>query len=434
MNFLYANDENGRYPRSWYTATTDTDQPRPPLRGDVQADVCIIGAGYTGLSAALHLAHLGFDVVVCDAHRVGFGASGRNGGQVGAGFNTPQKYLEKRLGQDAARSLWDMTQDAKALVKTLCAEYAPDAGYTPGIARADFQTSDLAETHADVDYLAQHYGYDQMQKLGADDMAAIVKSPRYVGGAIDWGAAHLHPLRFAIGLARAAVAAGAQIFETTPVQRVDTTGPTPVVHNDKGRVTAQHVIHATNGYHSGLNRHQAAKVMPLNNYLVATAPLDNPAEVLARDIAVFDNRFVLNYYRLSHDNRLIFGGGESYGAQFPRDIFAKVRRPLLHLFPQLRGVELTHAWGGTLGITPTRLPYFAHVGQNQLAACGYSGHGVAMATFAGQVLAHTITGQQGKFDVLSQLPVPNFPGGPALRAPLMTLAMTWFALRDKLGI
>ena len=431
MNFLTANEPLGHYPNSWYAATTALPAPRAALRGEISVDVCIIGAGFTGLSAALHLAERGFQVAVLDAHRVGFGASGRNGGQVGTGFNRAQHYLEKRMGADNARALWHMTQDAKALVKSLCAQHAPDAGFTHGVAHADFHADDKAQTQTDANYLAQHYGYDQIENLNRDAMAQVVKSPRYTGGIIDWGAAHLHPLRYTTGLARAAEAAGVTIYETSRVIRVD---DGPVVYTNQGRVRAPHVIHATNGYHDGLNRRQAARVMPMNNYLVATVPLDDPSMVLGKNIAVADNRFVLNYYRLSHDNRLIFGGGESYGTRFPRDIFAKVRRPLNHLFPQLKDIELTHAWGGTLAITPTRLPLFARTGPDQIAACGYSGHGVALATFAGQVLAETIAGQSGRFDVLSKLPIPAFPGGPAFRAPIMTLAMTWFALRDRLGI
>ena len=207
-----------------------------------------------------------------------------------------------------------------------------------------------------------------------------------------------------------------------------------LIKTDLGQVTAEYVVHATNGYHSNLNQIQSAHVMPINNYLVATAPLDNPHEILAKNIAVADSRFVLNYYRLTNDNRLIFGGGESYGVKFPRDIFSKVRKPLTETFPQLENVNLTHAWGGTLGITTTRLPMFAKVGRKQLAAAGYSGHGVALASFAGQVLAETISGNASQFDLLSDLPHPAFPGGQTFRSPIMTLAMTWFSLRDRVGI
>ena len=432
-DFLYANDQSGNYPASWYAHSILEQPTRPALNDVISCDVCVIGAGFTGLSSALHLAQKGYRVIVLDAHRVGFGASGRNGGQVGSGYNQSQQTLEKMLGHDAAHQLWDMTQAAKSLTRDLVARHAPEAGYQSGVAEADFSAKDRASSHAKADYLAQNYGYEDIACLNETDFADLIKSPRYAGGVVDWGAGNLHPLRYALGLANSAEAAGARIFENSAAVSVQD-GPPNLVRTAQGQLRADYVIHATNGYHSSLNPSQAAKVMPINNFLVATAPLERPQEVLGKPIAVADNRFVLNYYHLSHDNRLIFGGGESYGARFPKDIFAKVRKPLREIFPQLADVQLTHAWGGTLGITTRRLPLFARVGPQQLTASGYSGHGVALAGFAGQVLAETIAGNAERFDLLSQLPTPSFPGGQSLRSPIMTLAMTWFALRDRLGL
>ena len=432
-DFLYANDQSGIYPASWYAHSIPEQPARPVLNDVISCDVCVIGAGFTGLSSALHLAQKGYRVIVLDAHRVGFGASGRNGGQVGSGYNQSQQTLEKMLGHDAAHQLWDMTQAAKSLTRDLVARHAPEAGYQSGVAEANFSAKDQASSHAKADYLAQNYGYADIACLNETDFADLIKSPRYAGGIVDWGAGHLHPLRYALGLANAAEAAGARIFENSAAVSVQD-GPPNLVRTAQGQLRADYVIHATNGYHSSLNPSQAAKVMPINNFLVATAPLERPQEVLGKPIAVADNRFVLNYYRLSHDNRLIFGGGESYGARFPKDIFAKVRKPLREIFPQLADVPLTHAWGGTLGITTQRLPLFVRVGPQQLTASGYSGHGVALAGFAGQVLAETIAGDAERFDLLSQLPTPSFPGGQSLRSPIMTLAMTWFVLRDRLGL
>ncbi|MEM6307660.1 MAG: FAD-binding oxidoreductase [Pseudomonadota bacterium] len=433
MSFLFANDEMGRYPPSWYADSTEKPQPRKHLSGRAKADICIIGAGYTGLSAALHLAQSGLNVIVLEAHRTGFGASGRNGGQVGTGLNWPQSKLERKLGKDTARQIWAMTEEAKSLVHALATEHAPTAGIAPGVAHMDFTRADRKTAAIEADYMAATYGYDKIEPLDTKAAQDIVKTSRYAGGQIDWGAWHLHPLRYAVGLADAAETAGAVIHENSWVTHI-TEGSPNVVYTEKGRVEAEWVIHATNGYTTTLNRTQSAGVMPINNYLVATAPLDDPQAVLAKNIAVADNRFVLNYYRMSDDGRLIFGGGESYGKKFPTDIFKKVRKPLQNLFPQLADVELTHAWGGTLGITQTRLPMIGMVGKTQLAACGYSGHGVAMATFAGKLMAEALTMNTDRFDVLSKLPTPAFPGGRALRSPIMTLAMTWFALRDRLEI
>ena len=432
-NFLYANDQRATYPLSWYAQSTEYGPLRPSLDQPLICDVCVIGAGFTGLSTALHLAQKGFRVIVLEAHLVGFGASGRNGGQMGSGLNQDQRKLEKTLGHDAAHRLWEMTQEAKSLTRSLIAKHSPEAGYQPGVAEADFTQSDSDISHAKADYLARNYGYTEIEHLDKSAISALIKSPCYAGGILDWGAGHLHPLRYAMGLAQAAEAAGATLYEDSAVLRVQDGTPN-IVHSAHGQVKASYVVHATNGYHNSLNRKQATQVLPINNYLVTTAPLADPQSLLTKNIAVADKRFVLNYYRLSHDNRLIFGGGESYGAKFPKDIFAKVRRPLTEIFPQLADVELTHAWGGTLGITTTRLPMFARVGHQQLTASGYSGHGVALANFAGLVLAETIAGNAARFDLLSTLPGSTFPGGQALRSPIMTLAMTWFSLRDKLGL
>ena len=434
MAFLYANDRIGTYPNSWYAATSAPMPLRPAAKGDISTDVCVIGGGFTGLSAALHLAQRGYQVAVLEAHRAGFGASGRNGGQVGSGLNKSQEYLEGALGAQAAHQVWQMTQDAKALVHDLVQEHAPEAGWNAGVAHACYHTREMRQLHRETEHLRKAYGYDKIEPLERAQIQDVIKTKRYAGGQIDWGAGHLHPLRYALGLACAAEKAGAVIYEKSAVLSLDTSGAKPIVKTQKAQVRCSYVVHATNGYHTGLSNPQAARVLPINNYLLATAPLKDPAQVLTQNIAVADSLFVLNYYRLSHDNRLIFGGGESYGAKFPSDIFAKVRRPLERLFPQLTGIPLTHAWGGTLGITPTRLPLFARTGQNIFTAAGYSGHGVAFASFAGKVLAQAIAGQSERFDVLSQLPIPAFPGGQKLRAPIMTLAMTWFALRDKLGL
>lgn len=433
MSFLFSNDRAGEYPESYYAASTGLPEACEPLRGEVTADVAIIGAGFTGLSTALHLAQAGFDVAVLDAHRAGFGASGRNGGQVGTGYNLDQIELEKRFSTDAAHQLWEMSEAAKRLVHDLCNEHSPDAGIKPGVAHADFTGQDREDNHRYAEHLAREYDYDRNELFDGQTIRDLIKSDRYAGGVLDHGAWHLHPLRYALGLSRAAQAAGARLYENSHVHHVKKGAP-HILRTGQGQLRAKWVVFATNGYHGSLNRHQAARVMPINNYLVATAPLPDLDAVMTRDIAVADNRFVLNYYRFSDDRRLIFGGGESYGTKFPRDIFAKVRKPLAEIFPQLANVELTHAWGGTLGISAKRVPLFARVGPNMLTASGYSGHGVALASFAGKILSETIQGQESRFDLLSQLPTPAFPGGQLLRGPIMTLAMTWFSLRDKLGI
>ncbi|ANT60776.1 oxidoreductase [Salipiger sp. CCB-MM3] len=433
MDLLFSNDRRGEYPQSWYAATADALPPFPALEGEARADVCIIGGGYTGLSAALHLAEAGLDVALLEAHRVGFGASGRNGGQLGSGQRQDQLSLEKMVGEADARVLWDLGEEAKDLCRSLIAKHGIDCYLRDGVAWCGSSKGDVQHLHEYADHMGTRYGYE-IEQLDAGAFHELCPSPDYCGGVLDMGAAHLHPLRFAQGLAKAAAGAGARIYETSHVSKVDQ-GPEAVIHTGKGRLRAGHVIYACNGYLGDLQPKVAARVMPINNFVVATEPLgERTREVLTRDVAVADSKFVVNYFRLSHDGRLLFGGGESYGYRFPADIRALVRKPMLEIFPQLEDVKIDYAWGGTLAITMKRLPLLARLGPNVLSASGYSGHGVGTAVHAGRLLAEAVRGQSAGFDAMAALPVPSFPGGAALRSPLLVLAMSWYALRDRLGI
>jgi gamma-glutamylputrescine oxidase len=433
MNLLFANDRRGEYPQSYYAATLAPIERFPALRGEVSADVCVVGAGFTGLSAALHLAEAGFSVIVLEAHRVGFGASGRNGGQVGSGQRLEQDALERMYGLDTARHLWALAEESKALVRDLIRAHDMPCTFKPGIAHACWTDGEVRHSHAQAEKLARDYGYDQIEPLDAAGLAAIIPSGVYKGGDIDRGAGHIHPLNFTVGLARAATAKGARICEGSVVTRV-VPGPRPVVETEAGRVSCGHVVLACNGYLGGLDRQVAARVMPINNFVIATEPLgERAADVLGQDVAAHDTKFVVNYWRLSDDKRLLFGGGESYGYRFP-DVIKAVRPPMLKVYPGLADVRIDYAWGGTLAITMNRMPCFLRPAENILSASGYSGHGVALATLAGRILAEAVRGQTGQFDVLSGLNLPRFPGGPAMRWPMLVLAMTWFSLRDRLGI
>ncbi len=434
MNLLYANDKKGAYPPSWYAATATPCDPYPALQGDTKADVCVVGAGYTGLSAALHLAKAGRNVVLLEAQRVGFGASGRNGGQLGSGQRVEQDALEKMVGPDDARLLWTLGEDAKALVKGLIAEHRIECDLKPGVAWTASSKGDVRHLHRYAAHLDARYGYDQIETLDRDALQSVCPSPDYRGGILDMGAAHLHPLNLALGLARAAQAAGVRIFEQSAVHYIEE-GAKVTVQTDGGRVKADHLVLACNGYLGGLNRKVAARVMPINNFIAATEPLgDRIKDVLPRDVAVADGRFVVNYFRLSRDGRLLFGGGESYGYRFPRDIAGTVRAPMSVIFPHLKDVRIDYAWGGTLAITLKRLPYLARLSSNILSASGYSGHGVGTATHAGQLMARAIQGDSDGFDTMSRIPTSPFPGGAALRSPLLALAMSWYSLRDRLGV
>jgi len=430
MNLLFANDRAGQYPASFYAATATPLPLQSPLKGAAKADVCIIGGGYTGLSAALHLSERGYSVRLLEAHRVGFGASGRNGGQFGPGQRIEQNTIERMVGRDDALKLWQMGLDARDLVHDLVARHSMDCPITPGVIHADWQASRVRQSHAYAGTLARKYGYTDIEPLDRTQIQTIVKSTSYQGGVLDHGAGHLHPLRYALGLARAALAAGAVIHENALVVAVEP-GQQPIIRTQTGHVQADHVLLAANGYMGGLVPQNASRVMPINNFIIATEPLPEGV-VLTRNVAVADTKFVVNYFHLSDDNRLLFGGGESYGYRFP-DIIRTVRKPMLQVFPHLADMKIDYAWGGTLAITMNRLPCFLRVAPNILTASGYSGHGVALATLAGKVMAEAVAGQSERFDLMAKLPTPAFPGGRALRNPLLALAMTWYGLRDRLG-
>lgn len=435
MNLLHANDRLGEYPPSLYAATRDALPPFAALAGAARADVCVIGAGYTGLSAALHLAEAGRRVIVLEAHRVGFGASGRNGGQLGSGQRLEVDELEKLAGRDAAHRLWDLAEEAKTLTRDLAARAGvPIAN---GIAHAFRQPAEFDHARRIIDKLARDYGYGALQPLERDAFRALLPSEAYVAGELDMGAGHLQPLNLALGMARLAAGAGAtlhELSEVTGIRHGTALGQT-VVATAQGQVTCDHLILATNGYLGALEPKVAARVMPINNFIVATEPLGaRAAQVLTRDIGVHDTKFVVNYWRLDPEGRLIFGGGENVSYRFPADIFAKVRKPLLQIYPGLADVQLTHAWGGTLAITMNRMPCFVRPAPNCLSASGYSGHGLALATLAGKLMAQAIQGQSEGFDTMQALPPPAFPGGVLLRWPMLVAGMSWYALRDRLGL
>jgi gamma-glutamylputrescine oxidase len=433
LNLLHANDRTGEYPPSYYAATRTALDPFPPLKGEVRADVAVVGGGYMGLSAALHLAEKGLNVVVLEAHRVGFGASGRNGGQVGSGQRQDQDWLETAVGKDHARRLWDMAEDAKALVKDLITRHAMPVTFRPGVAYACYTDAEVRDAYAYAEKLARDYGYREGEVLDRPAIRRLIGSEVFAGGAIDRGAGHIHPLNFAIGLAKAAAAAGVRIFERSEVHHL-VPGPKTALRTGEGQVVVDHVILAGNGYIGGLEPSYPSRVMPINNFILASQPLgDRAAGILAEPIAAYDPKFVVNYWRLSDDNRLIFGGAETYGYRFP-DILKAVTKPMLKIYPQMRDVKIDYAWGGTLAITVNRMPALLRPHPGVLAASACNGLGVTMATMTGKLLAEAVAGDAAGFDLLASIPQPRFPGGATLRWPLLVLAMTWYSMRDRLGL
>lgn len=433
LSLLHANDRTGEHAPSWYAASANPIAEFPALEGDHTFDVAIIGGGYSGLSAALHLAEAGYKTCVLEAHRVGWGASGRNGGQVASGQRIGQQELETLVGLEKAKAAFDIGIEAAGTVRGLIKKHRIQCAYRDGVIEAFHKPRFNRHGQEDVEHLHKVYDYRSISYLEPEEMREKVGSEDFSAGVLDTASGHLHPLNFARGLAKAAVKAGAQIFELSEVREIKESKPNHVL-TAKGSVTAKWVVLACNGYLGNLDRKIAGHVMPINNFIIATEPLDNTvAGGLIRDgEAVADSRFVISYFRFSEDNRLLFGGGETYGYRFPDDIRSLVRPHMLKIYPDLADTRIDYAWGGTLAITRSRLPHFEFRADGLVNISGYSGSGVAMATMAGKLAAEAINGQMARFDVMRSLPTPKFPGGAALRWPLLPLAMLWYAMLDKL--
>jgi gamma-glutamylputrescine oxidase len=421
------------HPDSYYAATALGASEHPRLLGAVDCDVCVIGGGFTGLSAALHLAERGYDVVLLEARRAGWGASGRNGGQLGSGQRRSQGELERQLGPEQARQLWDLAEEAKAIVKARIELHDIRCDLKPGSLHVAYKPGDAARLAAQAEKLRAGYDYPHIRAVSRDEVAEMLGTGIYHGGSLDSGAGHLHPLNYALGLARAACQAGARIFEDSPVTRIER-GAQPGATTARGRVRACHLVLACNGYLEGLERRIARKIMPINNYILATEPLGETRarEIIRDDVAVSDTKFVIDYYRLSADRRLLFGGGETYRRAFPADIKGFVRKYMLRVYPQLADARIDYTWGGTLAITLNRLPGFGRLGPGLFYAQGFSGHGVALTSLAGKLIAEAVAGSAERFDVFARLPQPSFPGGTLLRWPGLVAGMLYYSLKDRL--
>ncbi|MGB5247935.1 MAG: FAD-binding oxidoreductase [Woeseia sp.] len=421
------------YIDSYYAATAIGAVARAPLAGSVDTDVCIVGGGYTGVSAALHLAERGYRVILVEAERIGWGASGRNGGHVGVGQRKGQAELEAMVDRDTAHKLWQYGIDAVELIRNRIAQHQIDCDLKQGILHVAAKASHVADMRAEVAALERDYGYQQMRFVDRDELQTMLGTDRYFAGQLDSGSSHLHPLNFALGLAAAAEAAGATLHERSRVTSFKG-GTNPVVTTANGSVRCKHVILACNGYLEDLAPEIAGYIMPINNFVLATEPLSDAMarELIRDDVAVQDTLFVIDYWKLSGDNRLVFGGGENYSRRFPSDLKQFVRKFMLKIYPQLARTRIDYAWGGTLAITLNRLPRFGRTKDGVFYAHGYSGHGVPTATFAGQLLAEAVAGTAERFDVMASLPKVKFPGGTLLRWPGLVLGMLYYSLRDKL--
>ncbi|MCB1487470.1 MAG: FAD-binding oxidoreductase, partial [Bauldia sp.] len=329
--------------------------------------------------------------------------------------------------------LWRLGEEAKAVTLGLIARHRIDCDWRLGLIESVHKPRLVASERAYVDKLRDDYGYGAVEWLDREAVTAAIGTDVYHGGRLDNGAGHLDPLKFARGLARAAAKAGARIYEGSRATRVAKSGRWTVT-TDKGSVTADIVVLAGNGYLDGIDDETEAHVMPIDNYILATVPIGagRPGGLIPSGAAVSDTRFVVYYFRPTADGRLVFGGGESYARNERTDIAEFVTRHLLTVYPHLKGTKVDYAWGGRLAITLHRLPYIRRQRPGVYAAAGYSGQGVALAPFAGKLIADAIGGDVARFDVFAGLPCPAFPGGRLLRYPALVAGMSWYALRDRL--
>ncbi|MFD9901982.1 NAD(P)/FAD-dependent oxidoreductase [Mesorhizobium sp. NPDC059025] len=416
--------------RSYYAATAIPAPHHAPLIGEVDADLVVVGGGCTGLSAALHAAERGLKVVLLEGGRVGWGASGRNGGQMIVGLRKGAVELVKLYGRERARALFDLAFEAWGLVLDVIERHAIDCDLRKtGHLVCAVSDGDMAWFEQEVECLATVMDYPHASVLSASQSLEAVASP-YKGALFDALGGHMHPLNYTLGLARAAVAAGVTIHEASPALRIDRSRGIRV-ETATGAVRARHAVLAGDSLLHCIDKRVESRIMPVGNYIVATEPLADAGEIIPGNAAVSDSRFVVNYYRLSADGRLLFGGGERYTPSPPADIEAFVRPHMEQTFPQLKGRRIDHAWGGLVSVTTSRFPHVGRDGEVYFAH-GYSGKGVILSTLAGKLLAEAISGETSRFALFEGLNPMPFPGGAALRGPLYVLGMLWYAMRDRL--
>ncbi|MEM8686747.1 MAG: FAD-binding oxidoreductase [Pseudomonadota bacterium] len=417
---------------SYYRASANPAYEHPKLQGDHTCDVCVIGAGYTGLSAALELAERGYDVIVLEADVVGWGASGRNGGQICTGVSCGMEKIEKVAGREAAQKVFDISEEAKSLISSRVKTHEIECDLKWGYLHATENAGEADELRHEIEYM-EGYGQTDATFLDKTALEERLGSTRYHAGVREESAGHLHPLNYCLGLADAATKAGAKIFEHSPALELDT-GANPSAETELGSVKAKFMVVGGNAYLGKLVKPLYQRLMPCGSFILATEPLgENRARALiAGDEAVSNTNFIVDYYRFSADHRMLFGGRCSYSTLEPKDLAAFMRPRMTNVFPQLADAKIDYAWGGYIGITMNRIPHVGRIGEKVYFAQGYSGQGVALSGMCGKLLAEAIAGQAERFDVMAQFKHQPFPGGP-LRTPALVLGMLYYRLRDALG-
>ncbi len=423
---------------SYYAATALSAPPRPALAGTVDCDVCVVGAGIAGCSAALHLAEHGYSVVLLEDNRVGWGASGRSGAQALFGVAAGQPKLERLIGAGGARVVWDVTVEGLALMRELIVRHGIDCDWVDGHLQLAIKPRHDAELQAELEILHSKYRYESIRYVSRDEVRSLVASERYVSALYDTNCGHMHPLNYTLGLAAAAEKQGTRIFEGTRALAIAdesrSASRTVRVRTRDGEVRARHVVLCGNVYLDGTAPAIASKIMAVGTYIVATEPLgaERARALITNNAAVADSNWVLDYFRRSADHRLLFGGRVNYSGLSNFDGPGATRRRMDSVFPQLADVKIDYAWGGDVDITLNRAPHFGRLSSNVYFLQGFSGHGIALTGIAGKLVADAIHGTAARFDVFAKIPHHNFPGGRTLRRPALVLAMLYFRLKDLL--
>jgi gamma-glutamylputrescine oxidase len=421
---------------SYYLASSPAglELERPALEGELETDIAVVGGGLAGCSAALHLAKRGFKVALLEANAVGYGASGRSGGQTIFGLAAAQKSLVSQVGREDAKRLFEMSVEALGLNQSLIREYGIECDYRPNHVHVATKPRHVAELSEWFEELREEYRYESVSLLDRNELQAHVKSERYLGGLLDTRSGHLHPLKFTRGVARAAESAGAVIFERTRALRYQEEGVGAIVHTPEGRVRCRHLVLCANAYVGSLAPALSRRILGVGTYIIATRPLEPglAQSLLPSDAAIADLNWILDYLRLSTDRRILFGGRVSYSALQPQHLAESMRRRMVRVFPETSGVEVEYAWGGYLDITMSRAPDFGRLSPNVFYLQGFSGHGMSLTVLAGKLVAEAVAGTAERFDVFARLPHRDFPGGALLRRPSLVLAMLYYRLKDLL--
>jgi gamma-glutamylputrescine oxidase len=406
---------------------------RDALRGESRVDIAVLGGGIAGCSAALHLAKRGYRVALLEARFVGYGASGRSGGQAIFGLAAGQQRLAAAVGREDARRLFDLSIEALDLTQSLIREYAIDCEYRPNHVHVALKPRQVRELSEWTRELNEEYSYKSARMLDRDELQAHVRSDRYLAGLIDPRSGHLQPLKFTLGVARAALAAGAQIYENSEVLRYED-GAEVRVHTAHGTVRCANLILCGNAYIGAVAPALARRILGIGTYIIASEPLgeERARSLLPSNAAIADINWILDYFRRSQDHRLLFGGRVSYSSVQPPQLAESMRKRMVRVFPALADVKVAYAWGGYLDITMSRAPNFGRLAPNVFYLQGFSGHGITLTGLAGKLVAEAVAGTSERFDVFARIPHRDFPGGPLFRRPSLMLAMLFYRLRDLL--